>query len=247
MELIPAVDLQDGECVRLMRGEKDQSTRYSDDPVGMARHWVDEGASRLHLVDLDGAFEEPSENKNVIESIIENVPVPCQVGGGLRSQEAVNRLLETGADAAILGTAGIKNPELLRDLVEEFGSDSIYAGVDCRAGTVLVRGWEEESRYGRDQWMSRLEEIGVGRVIYTDVSRDGTEEGPDVRGTRDILEKFGLDLVASGGVGTLDHLRDLKDLEQPNLKGVIVGRALYERVFSLPEAKDVLSASTTSD
>lgn len=241
MELIPAVDLQDGECVRLMQGKKGQSTRYSDDPVSMAHHWVEEGAQRLHLVDLDGAFEEPSENKNVIESIIAEVPVPCQVGGGLRSREAVDRLLEAGADAAIVGTAGIKNPELLRDLVEEFGSDSIYAGVDCRAGTVLVRGWEEESRYGRNEWMSRLEEIDVGRVIYTDVSRDGTEEGPDVRGTRQILEQFDLDIIASGGVGTLEHLRGLKEIEQPNLKGVIVGRALYERAFSLPEARDVLA------
>lgn len=244
MEVIPAVDLQDGECVRLMQGKKDQSTRYSDDPVSMARHWVEEGARRLHLVDLDGAFEEPSENKAVIEEIIEEVPVPCQVGGGLRSREAVDQLLETGADAAIVGTAGIKNPELLRNLVEEFGSETIYAGVDCRAGTVLVRGWEEESRYGRDEWMGRLEEIGVGRVIYTDVSRDGTEEGPDVRGTREILENFELDVVASGGVGTLDHLRKLKEIERPNLKGVIVGRALYERSFTLPEAEDVLSGRT---
>lgn len=246
MEVIPAVDLQDGECVRLMQGKKDQSTRYSDDPVSMAQHWVEAGARRLHLVDLDGAFEEPSENKAVIEEIIEEAPVPCQVGGGLRSREAVRRLLEAGADAAIVGTAGIKNPELLRNLVEEFGSETIYAGVDCRAGTVLVRGWEEESRYGRDEWMGRLEEIGVGRVIYTDVSRDGTEEGPDVRGTREILEGFELDVVASGGVGTLDHLRELKEIERPNLKGVIVGRALYERSFTLPEAEDVLSGTTAN-
>lgn len=241
MQLIPAIDLQNGECVRLFQGKQDQSTRYSDDPVAMAQHWVEEGAQRLHLVDLDGAFEEPSENKDVIESIIDSVSVPCQVGGGLRSIDAVERLLSAGADAAIVGTAGIKNSDLLGDLVEEFGADSIIAGVDCGNGKVLVRGWEEESQYKRDQWISRLESIGIERIVYTEVQRDGTEEGPALNETKSVAETFDLDVIASGGVGTLEHLRQLKDIEGPNLVGVIVGRALYEKNFTLAEGRQALA------
>jgi phosphoribosylformimino-5-aminoimidazole carboxamide ribotide isomerase len=241
VKFIPAIDLQDGECVRLFQGQQDRSTRYSDDPVGMARHWVEEGAERLHLVDLDGAFEEPSENKDVIESIMESVSVPCQVGGGLRSVEAVGRLLEAGANAAIVGTAGIENPDLLRELVEEYGADSIIVGVDCRDGKVLVRGWEESSRYARDEWVGQLESIGIERIVYTEVQRDGTEEGPALDETRTVAEKFDLDVIASGGVGTLDHLRQLKEIQISNLVGVIVGRALYEKNFTLEEGQQTLA------
>jgi phosphoribosylformimino-5-aminoimidazole carboxamide ribotide isomerase len=241
MQLIPAIDLQDGECVRLFQGKQDQSTRYSDDPVGMAQHWVQEGAQRLHLVDLDGAFEEPSENKDVIQSIIESVSVPCQVGGGLRSVQAVDQLLEAGADAAIVGTAGIKNPDLLGDLVDRFGPESIIAGVDCRDGKVLVRGWEEASQYDRDEWLHRLEDLGVRRIVYTEVQRDGTEEGPAVDETKTVAETFDLEVVASGGVGTLRHLRDLKAIGTSNLVGVIVGRALYENNFTLDEGRSALT------
>ncbi len=241
MQLIPAIDLQNGKCVRLFQGKQDESTRYSDDPVSMAQYWVEQGASRLHLVDLDGAFEESSENKDVIESIIDSVSVPCQVGGGLRSVEAVERLLEVGADAAIVGTAGIKNPDLLKELVERFDTNSIIAGVDCRDGKVLVRGWEEASKYQREEWIRRLESLGIERIVYTEVQRDGTEEGPALEETQAVVEAFDLDVIASGGVGTLDHLNRLKTLSASNLVGVIVGRALYEKNFTLVEAQQALT------
>jgi phosphoribosylformimino-5-aminoimidazole carboxamide ribotide isomerase len=241
MKLIPAIDLKQGECVRLFQGEKDRETRYSDSPVAMAKHWVDEGAERLHLVDLDGAFEEPTQNRDVIESILSTVDVPCQVGGGLRSKDAVARLLDAGASAAIVGTAGIKDPEFLSDLIETYGSDSIYAGVDCREGKVLVRGWEEQSQYDRNDWVDRLEKLGVTRIIYTEVSKDGTEEGPDLEGTAELLETFDLDVIASGGIGNLGHLEALRELDYPNLWGVIVGRALYEDRFNVSDAKAVLA------
>jgi phosphoribosylformimino-5-aminoimidazole carboxamide ribotide isomerase len=246
MKLIPAIDLKQGECVRLLQGKKDRSTSYSTDPIGMAKHWVDQGARRLHIVDLDGAFEEPTANREVIQSILETVDVPCQVGGGLRSKEAVRNLLGAGADAAIIGTAGIKNPELLEALVGEFGSDSIVAGVDCRDGNVLVRGWKEASQYGRDQWVELLNDLGIQRIVYTDVSRDGTEEGPDFSGTEELLDRFPLDVIASGGIGSLDHLRRLKEINAENLWGVIVGRALYEKRFTVGEAKNAIREETNS-
>lgn len=240
MNVIPAIDLQAGECVRLFKGRKNESTTYSSNPVAMAKHWVDEGADRLHLVDLDGAFEEETENKTVIKDILDAVSIPCQVGGGLRSADSVGEILASGADAAIVGTAGIKNPDLLGDLVDEFGSDRVYAGVDCRDNQVLVSGWEEASRYGRDEWIDRLESLGVQTVIYTDVDRDGTEDGPDYEGTRSVLESSELNVIASGGIGSLDHVKSIAELNNPRLKGVIVGRALYERRFTLPQAKDQL-------
>jgi phosphoribosylformimino-5-aminoimidazole carboxamide ribotide isomerase len=240
MRLIPAIDLQEGNCVRLLQGQQDRSTSYSNDPVGMAKHWIDQGAERLHIVDLDGAFEEPTANRDVIKSILETVDVPCQVGGGLRSKKAVDDLLNAGADAAIMGTAGIKKPELLQALVNEFGSESIVAGVDCRDGNVLVRGWEEASQYGRDEWVKKLNDIGIQRIVYTEVSRDGTEEGPDFDGTKELLDRFELDIIASGGIGTLEHLRRLRGIDSDNLWGVIVGRALYEKRFTVGEARNAL-------
>lgn len=246
MDVIPAIDLQSGKCVRLLKGKKNRATEYSSHPVDMARHWVDEGARRLHLVDLDGAFEEQTENKTVIREILDAVPVPCQIGGGLRNLDSVGEILEAGADAAIIGTAGIKDPDLLGNLVDEFGADRIYAGVDCRDETVLVRGWEEQSQYRRDEWITRLESLGVKTVIYTNVDRDGTEEGPDYAGTRDVLESSDLNVIASGGIGSLEHLRSLGENAHPRLTGVIVGRALYEERFTLPEAQDVLGESINS-
>lgn len=244
MDLMPAIDLQDGECVRLFQGKKDKSTQYSDDPLGMARHWQQEGAKRLHIVDLDGAFEEESANRSVIEGILRDLSIPCQVGGGIRSSEAVDSLLSAGADAVIIGTAGIKNPDLLSTLVDQFGDNRVFAGVDCREGHVLVRGWKEESQYQRDEWVNKLEKIGLGTLVYTEVDRDGTEEGPGITGTRELLEKSSLDIIASGGVGSLDHLNELKKIETDTLRGVIVGRALYEDRFTVSEAQRILSTES---
>ncbi|MFB6345430.1 MAG: 1-(5-phosphoribosyl)-5-[(5-phosphoribosylamino)methylideneamino]imidazole-4-carboxamide isomerase [bacterium] len=241
MKLIPAIDLQSGDCVRLLKGRKDKSTQYSTNPLEMARHWVDQGAERLHLVDLDGAFEEESANKSVIKEILREVSIPCQVGGGLRSRESVDEILSAGAESVIVGTAGIKDPALLENLVQEFGVESIYAGMDCRDDIVLTRGWEEASQYQRDEWVDTLESVGIGTVIYTDVERDGTAEGPDYSGTQAVLESSELEVIASGGIGSLDHIRKLNEISHPRLKGIIVGRALYEERFTLEQAQTILS------
>lgn len=240
MNVIPAIDLQAGECVRLFKGRKNESTTYSSNPVEMAQHWVDEGAERLHLVDLDGAFEEETENKTVVKNILESVSIPCQIGGGLRSLDGVGEILDAGADAAIVGTAGIRTPELLGDLVDEYGADKVYASVDCRDNQVLVSGWEEASQYDRDDWINRLESLGVRTLIYTDVDRDGTENGPDYDGIRTVLETSDLNVIASGGIGSLQHIRAVNDINNSRLTGVIVGRALYEERFTLPEAQGQL-------
>lgn len=240
MQIVPAIDLKQGRCVRLLKGRRDEETRYSDDPLGMARHWQQAGAPRLHLVDLDGAFEQPSENRSIIRDILRTRSIPCQVGGGLRSTDAVETLLEAGARAAVLGTAGIRDPDWLGQCVDRFGADRIIAGVDCREGTVMVRGWEDASGRDRDDWIRTLESIGIRTVIYTDVERDGTQEGPDVEGTREVVESSSLRVMAAGGIGDLEHLRPFAEWNHPRLAGVIVGRALYEGAFTYGEALDLL-------
>lgn len=242
MELIPAIDLKDGRCVRLVQGRRDRETRYSDDPLGVARRWVDGGAGRLHIVDLDGAFGGDSPNRTIVRDLLEEVSVPCQVGGGLRDADTVGRVLEAGADAAIIGTGGIREPALLRRAVARFGTGSVIAGVDCRQGRVVVEGWEEETERTLASWLERLEELGVERIVYTDVERDGTQRGPNRRELRRVLEGSSLRVIASGGVGSLDHLRELAGLDHPRLEGVIVGKALYEGTFSVGEARGALSS-----
>lgn len=236
-QIIPAVDLRQGQCVRLLKGKRDQETVYGNEPVRMARRWEDQGAGRLHIIDLDGAFEGESENKPVIKQMIRALDIPCQVGGGIRSHEAVEQLLEAGADRVIIGTAGIKNPAFLENLVDRHGPEPVVAGVDCRDEEVLASGWEEGSELNMFEWADRLEEHGVRRTIYTNIERDGTEEGPDVDRTRELVERSNLRVVASGGVGSLDHLRSLARLDLDRLEGVIVGRALYEGTFDIPEAQ----------
>lgn len=241
MDIIPAVDLKEGRCVRLLKGQRDQETVYDDDPVAMARHWEQKGANRLHIVDLDGAFEGKSKNQPVIEEIISDLSIPCQVGGGLRSPDAVASLLDVGADRAIIGTAGVENPDLFDDLLASHGPESIVAGVDCEAGEVMVSGWEEGSRLLLAEWVQELTNRGVQRVIYTDVDADGTQEGPDFDRTRWLLDQTDLNVIASGGVGSLDHLKEFAHMNHVQLEGVIVGRALYEGTFTLEEAQDTVA------
>lgn len=243
MELIPAIDLKEGRCVRLYQGQRGAETQYSEDPVGMALTWEHRGASRLHLVDLDGAFEEPTQNKQIIKEIIDQVSIPCQVGGGLRSEQAVETLLDAGAAAAIVGTAGVEDPEWLGGLVDRFGPERIYAGVDCETGEVMVSGWEEASLLDRDRWLARLGKLGVETVIYTDIGRDGTQEGLNLQAIREILKKFDLSLIASGGVGKLNDITRLTRLDSEQLKGVIIGKALYEGSFTLEQALRQLEAT----
>jgi phosphoribosylformimino-5-aminoimidazole carboxamide ribotide isomerase len=241
MNVIPAVDLKGGQCVRLLQGKRDEETHYSDDPVAMARHWEEAGAERLHLVDLDGAFDGDSENKPIIKDILGTLDIPCEVGGGIRSAQAVESILGAGADAVIIGTAGVNRPSWLRELVEEFGPDKVYAGVDCRDGRVMVKGWEETSAFELLEWVTRLEDMGLETIIYTDVDRDGAEVGPDYEGTGDILRESELNVIASGGVGSLEHLRGFEDIVTDQLVGVIVGRALYEDNFDFADAQRALS------
>ncbi|MEL6581359.1 MAG: 1-(5-phosphoribosyl)-5-[(5-phosphoribosylamino)methylideneamino]imidazole-4-carboxamide isomerase [Cyanobacteria bacterium J06621_12] len=235
MEVIPAIDLLDGKCVRLYQGDYDQASVFSDNPVEIARQWAAEGATRLHVVDLDGAKEGKSVNLSVIEAIARAIKIPVQVGGGLRDRTGVTRLLETGVQRAILGTVAVEKPELVTELCQEF-SNQIVVGIDARDGMVATRGWLETSEVAATDLAQRMAKQGAAAIIYTDIHRDGTLSGPNMEALRELAEAIDIPVIASGGVSSLTDLLSLLSLESVGVNGVIVGRAIYTGDVSLKEA-----------
>jgi phosphoribosylformimino-5-aminoimidazole carboxamide ribotide isomerase len=237
--LFPAIDIRDGRAVRLTQGDYDRETAYEDDPVVAARRWADAGATWLHVVDLDGARAGEPVNLDHVRRIVAGVSIPVQLGGGLRDSKKVEEAISAGAERVVLGTAAVRDPDLAEAIASAHG-DRVVAAVDARAGQVAAEGWTEPSGIGPADLASKLAERGVRRFIYTPVEVDGTMEGPDTESLREVAAATDADLIYSGGVGSLDHLQALADLDLPNLEGVIVGRALYEDRFGIAEAQAIL-------
>lgn len=233
MQLYPAIDMKNGQCVRLRQGAFKDITIYSDAPEKVAAHWQEKGASFLHLVDLDGALAGYSVNEEVIRRIADTVSIPIEIGGGIRSKEAVERMLDLGVRRVIIGTKAAEHPEFLRDMVRTFGEEAIVAGVDAKDGMVAVEGWEKVSSLTASDLCLTMKEYGVRHIVYTDISRDGMLSGPNVEATRKLTEETGLDIIASGGVSCME---DLKCLHEAGIRGVIIGKALYENRIDLAEA-----------
>lgn len=233
MIVLPAIDILDGRAVRLLQGRLDSVTVYNDDPVDQARKWVAEGAEWLHVVDLDGAVTGEPKNIDIVRAIIEAVGVPVEVGGGIRSMETLRALRDAGISRAVLGTTLVTQPELVAEACREF--DGIVAGIDARDGKVAVEGWREGTEYGVLALIRELELLGVRRLAYTDISRDGMQSGVNYGAYRALASQVEIPLIASGGVSTLDDIRDLASLGA-QVEGVIVGRALYEGNFTIAEA-----------
>jgi len=232
MELYPAIDIRGGRCVRLLQGDYDRETVYGDDPVAVAKGYEAAGAPWVHVVDLDAARTGRPENREVVASIAAAVGVPVQSGGGVRDEAAAEALLEAGVRRVVIGTAAVRDPGLVRRLAEAWPG-RIAVGVDGRAGEAAVQGWTEGSGVPVLDAVARFEDTGVAAVIVTDIGRDGTLQGPDVEGLGAVLGRTSVDVIASGGVGSL---ADLRTLAQLPLAGVIVGKALYEGVFTVEEA-----------
>lgn len=233
MQLYPAIDMKNGQCVRLRQGVFKDITIYSDAPEKVAAHWQEKGASFLHLVDLDGALAGYSVNEEVIRRIADTVSIPIEIGGGIRSKEAVDRMLDLGVRRVIIGTKAAEHPEFLRDMVRTFGEEAIVAGVDAKDGMVAVEGWEKVSSLTASDLCLTMKEFGVRHIVYTDISRDGMLSGPNVEATRKLTEETGLDIIASGGVSCME---DLKCLHEAGIRGAIIGKALYENRIDLAEA-----------
>jgi phosphoribosylformimino-5-aminoimidazole carboxamide ribotide isomerase len=237
--LYPAIDIRHGRAVRLIQGDYEQETAYDDDPVVAARRWVDGGARWLHVVDLDGARAGEPKNLEHVRRIVAAVNVPLQLGGGLRDSKKVEEAISSGAERVVLGTAAVRDPEMAAAIAAAHGG-RVVASVDSRSGRVAAEGWTEESELDTTEVVAALAERGITRFVYTPVDVDGLMEGPDLESLREVAGSTGGELIYSGGIGSLDHLRAVASLGLENLGGVIVGRALYERRFTVAEAQAVL-------
>ena len=235
MEVIPAIDLLDGKCVRLVQGDYARSQIFNDNPVEVARQWVAEGATRLHVVDLDGAKQGHPVNLSAIEAIVRAVAVPVQVGGGLRDRSSIAQLLNRGVDRAIVGTVAVEQPQLVGQLCQEFPGH-IVVGIDARNGKVATKGWLETSEAIATNLAQEMAAQGAAAIIYTDIHRDGTLAGPNLKALRELTTGVEIPVIASGGVSSLTDLLSLLSLEPVGVTGVIVGRALYTGDVVLSEA-----------
>ncbi len=237
MEIIPAVDIRGGRCVRLYQGDFQRETVFGDDPVAVALSWQEAGATRLHVVDLDGAREGRPVNARVIGHLIEALLIPVQVGGGLRDRQSIDSYLEAGANRVVLGTAAVKDRSLLAEAIAEHG-ERIVVGVDARVGMVAIEGWREETPLTVAELMSELAAKGVPRFIYTDALRDGTLQGPDFAVVETVLARVGVPVIYAGGISTI---ADLERLASLGAEGAIIGQALYTGAVDFQEALKVLS------
>jgi phosphoribosylformimino-5-aminoimidazole carboxamide ribotide isomerase len=235
MDVIPAIDLLEGRCVRLYQGDYQRSQTFDENPVAVARQWVDQGATRLHLVDLDGAKVGHPVNWEAIEAIVQAVEVPVQVGGGLRDQQSVANLLKLGVQQAILGTVAVEQPELVAQLCQDFPGQ-IVVGIDARNGLVATRGWLKTSEVLATTLAEHMAQLGAAAIIYTDIHRDGTLQGPNLDALRELAGSVPIPIIASGGVSSITDLLSLLALAPLGVAGVIVGRALYTGDVVLQEA-----------
>ena len=235
MLIIPAIDLRHGKCVRLVQGRKADVTAYDLDPIAVAQAFEAEGAQMLHVVDLDGAFGEEQSSRNVAMRIIRSVTLPVQFGGGLRSTQDVEELITAGALRVVIGTLAAESPETLARLVERFGS-RVVVGIDSRDGQVMTRGWEANGQITAVELARRIARIGVERIVYTDICRDGMLTGPNIEQTCLVARETGLKVTASGGISSLADLQRLVSVSECGVDSVIVGKALYEGRFTLKEA-----------
>jgi len=235
MLIIPAIDIKDGRCVRLLRGELDQETVYYESPVEAARHWAARGAAILHVVDLNGAVEGRPVHAEQVAAICREASVPVELGGGLRSLDAVEQALETGVRRVVLGTSAYEDRAFLQSACKRWPG-RIVVGIDARGGRVALKGWKEDTAMDAVELAQRCEADGAARIVYTDISRDGTQTGVNIEETRRVARLVGIPVIASGGVATLDDIRLLKEIKADGVEGVIIGKALYAGAFTLEEA-----------
>lgn len=233
MILFPAIDIKNGQCVRLRQGSFQDMLVYSEMPLKIAKQWEAAGASFIHIVDLDGALLGHSVNDEVISAIVKEVKIPVQVGGGIRTIKDIESKLSLGVERVIIGTKAVKDPAFIKEAINTFGSDKIVIGIDAKDGMVAIEGWETISSYHATALATEMKRIGVKTIVYTDISKDGMLQGPNITHTREMVDITGLNIIASGGISSL---KDLEMLSEINVYGAIMGKALYENRIDLKSA-----------
>jgi phosphoribosylformimino-5-aminoimidazole carboxamide ribotide isomerase len=236
--IFPAIDIKDGQCVRLVQGEMASATVFNDDPVAQAQLFLSQGFAWLHIVDLDGAVQGRSSNHTAVANILKNVDLPVQLGGGIRDRAAIERWLEAGIRRVILGTVAVRDPELVREAARGHPG-RIAVGIDAKHGNVAISGWAEATNTSATDLAKRFEDAGVACLIYTDITRDGTGMGINMEETARLADQVSIPVIASGGIGSVSDLRMLKGFDHPNIAGVIIGRALYDGRVDALEALSV--------
>mgnify|MGYP003593171825 CR=1 FL=1 len=236
MIIFPAIDLKNGKCVRLQQGKFDHVKVFNENPVSVAKEFEAKGAEYIHLVDLDGALEGELVNREVIEKIIKSVNIPCELGGGIRTIERIEELLNLGIARVILGTIAIKNPELTKEAVKRFGGDKVVIGIDAKKGKVAINGWVDVTEKDVVELIKEMESIGVKTVIYKEKKKDGMMQGISYDSVKRILELTNINIVVSGGVTTIEDINKLTALKNSKIEGVITGKAIYEGTLKLEEA-----------
>lgn len=236
MIIYPAIDIKDGRCVRLMQGRFEDETVYGDDPVVMAEKWVSLGARWLHVVDLDGARTGISRNMQIISEIVTKSRIPVQMGGGIRTMEDIERVLKLGVKRVVLGTAAVENPALVKEVVEKY-PENIAIGIDAANGKVAIKGWERISDLYAVDFAKKVKQLGARTIIYTDIAKDGMLKGPNINATSEMIRCTGMDIIAAGGVSTV---QDLKNLKQIGAAGAITGKAIYTGAINLKEAIEMV-------
>lgn len=235
MIIYPAVDVRDGKCVRLTQGEFNKETIYADNPVEMALKWEKMGAQYLHVVDLDGARSGKAQNIGVISEMAAKMGIPVQLGGGIRTIETIENVLSKGIERVILGTSAVKDPELVKRAVKTF-ENKVVIGIDAKDGMVAIEGWEKTSEFKAVDFAKKMEDLGVKTIIYTDISRDGMLNGPNLKAMEEMVKAVNIEIIASGGVGKIE---DIKNLKEVGVSGAIVGRALYTGDVDLKDAIEI--------
>ena len=241
MQIIPAVDIRQGKCVRLTQGKIDQETIYSNDPVFCAKMWSAKGARRIHLIDLDGAFCGIPQNLEIIESIRRDTTCVLEFGGGVRNSKTVKRLIDMGIDRVILGTVVVYNPEEFNAIADKY-AEKIMVGIDINEGRVAIGGWKEVTEIDPDEVIKRVEQSKIREIIVTDIKKDGTLEGPSIELIKDVAKLSGKGVIASGGIGTLEDVKKLKKLEKFGVTGMIIGKALYSEAVKFVDAVAIANA-----
>ena len=233
MKLFPAIDIKNGQCVRLRQGSFQDILVYSNIPLKIAKQWEAAGASFIHIVDLDGALLGHSVNDEVIRKIVDGIKIPVQVGGGIRTIKDIENKLALGVSRVIIGTKAVKDPAFIKEVITTFGADRIVIGIDAKDGMVAIEGWEKVSTYQAVNLALEMKKYGVETIVYTDISKDGMLQGPNIVNTKEMVEATGLKIIASGGVSSL---KDLETLSESRIYGAIIGKALYENRIDLKQA-----------
>lgn len=238
MIIIPSIDIKDGRVVRLLRGDYSQETVYPGTPVEYAKRWQDEGAELIHVVDLDGALTGKPINFGIVEKVVKSVDIPVELGGGLRKESDIATAFEIGVDRVVIGTKAL-DEDFISKLAQKYGA-SIIIGLDVRQGYVQTEGWRRETKVGIDKSLQTFEDLGLETVVFTDISKDGTLSGPNLEELKNLLKKTELNVILSGGISSLDDIKELTKIKSNNLFGAIIGRALYEERFKLKEAISII-------